>query len=69
MLGKNINLPVIQVYWNLKIRINQFWTNFFVNLGPKNFFLIFSFKSHSNMYIGHIYQFNQLIINENNVLQ
>ena len=29
----------------------------------------FTFKSHSNIYIGHIYQFNQLIINANNVLQ
>ena len=69
MLGKNINLPVIQGYWNLEIRTNQFWANLFVNLGPKIFFLIVIFKSHSNVYIGHIYQFNQLIINENNVLQ
>ena len=60
----------MQGYWNLEIRINQFWTNFFVTLGPKKiFFLIFTFKSHSNIYIGHIYQFNQLITNENNVLQ
>ena len=56
----------MQGYWNLEIRINQFWTNFFGNLGPK---FIFAFKSHSNIYIGHIYQFNQLIINENNVLK
>ena len=59
----------MQGYWNLEIRINQFWTNFFVNLGPKFFLKIFTFKSHSNIYIGHIYQFNQLIINENNVLK
>ena len=58
---ENLNLPLIQGY-----------SNFFVNLGPtkKNiFFLIFTLKSHSNIYIGHIYQFNQLIINANNVLQ
>ena len=54
MLGKNINLPVIQGYWNLEIKINQFWTNFFVNSGPKNFFLIFTFESHSNIYIGNL---------------
>ena len=60
----------MQGYWNLEIRINQFWTNFLANLGPEIFFfLIFTFKSHFNIYKGHIYQFNQLIINENNVLQ
>ena len=37
-LEKSINLPVIQGYWNLEIRINQFCTNVFVNLGVKKLF-------------------------------
>ena len=72
ILGKNINLQPRDKDKLLEPRDKDksILDQFFCKFGPKNFFfLIFTFKSHSNIYIGHIYQFNQLIINENNALQ